>query len=129
MWLFIIGGAISVYLILVAKTAAMNKDPRSQELATRLLAALAESQRPRPDSQKLISNEDGSTYWYPPKPIDIIEGWGLIMSWLIAATPEKSPGQRITILAHAISMIKPYLDKYDYDNFCGLGRNWNGYSY
>jgi len=94
----------------------------------RMLAALAESKQPRPASQKWIRNDDGTSYFDPPSPKDIVQGWGLILKWLVAETPDKSPGQRTTMVAHALSMIKPQLDQYDYANFHGFARNWDGYS-
>ena len=129
MWLAIIGVVVIGFVILmVAKTAAMNSDARSQELVIRLMLALTESKQPRPSSFRLIKNADGSTSYDPPMPRDIIQGWNEVTKWLIAATPDKSPGQRVTMVAHALSLVKPQMDQWDFANFHGFSRNWDGYS-
>lgn len=129
MWLAIFGVvAIGFVIFLVAKTAAMNNDPRSQELAMRLMLALAESKQPRPSKYRLVKNDDGSTSYDPPMPRDVIEGWNEVKKWLVAETPDKSPGQRTTMVAHALSMVKPQMDQWDFANFHGFARNWDGYS-
>lgn len=129
MWLLIIGVALVGFIAFgVIKTAAMNNDPRSQELVARLMLALAESKLPRPKSQKFIRNDDGTSYLDPPTPKNIIEGWADVLRWLVAETPDKSPGQRATMVAHALSVIKPHLDEYDFANFRGFARNWDGHT-
>lgn len=129
MWIIVAVGVVVVAIILmVAKTAGMNSDPLQQELAGRMLGALAESRLPRPSSQRLVKHEDGTTTLEPPAPQDIVEGWADVKRWLVAATPHKSPGQRQTMVAHALSMMKPHLDEWDYDLFRRFGRIWDGYS-
>lgn len=129
MWLVIVGVVVVGFIIfMVAKTAAMNNDPRSQELARRLLADLAESKQPRAASYRLVKNDDGSISYDPPKPRVITESWRDTTKWLVAETPDKSPGQRTTMVAHALSMIKPQMDRWDFANFHGFARNWDGYS-
>lgn len=129
MWLVIAGVVIVGFVIfMVAKTAAMNNDPRSQELALRLLAAFAESKQPRAKSYRLVKNDDGTTSYDPPMPRDIIQGWNDVKKWLVTETPDKSPSQRTTMVAHALSMIKSQMDRWDFANFHGFARNWDGYS-
>lgn len=129
MWLIVIGVVVVGFTIfMVIKTSAMNNDPRSQELAVRMLAAIAESKLPMPTSQRLVKNDDGGFSYLPPKPTPITQGWKDIAKWLVAETPDKSPGQRTTMMAHSLSMIKPQISERDYRDIASLSRQWDGYT-
>lgn len=128
MWLAIIGVVVVGFTIfMVAKTAVMNNDSRSQELAGRMLAAIAESQQPRNDGFKMMTKEDGKL-GLAPQPRDITLGWKDIAKWLVTETPDKSPRQRTTMMAHSLSMIKPQISERDYRNIASLSRQWDGYT-
>lgn len=127
MWLILVGLLVVGFLIFtVAKTGSMNADPLQQELAGRMMAALAESKMPQPAGQRWVKREDGTSAFEPPSPKGIIQGWDDVKRWLVEATPNKSPGERRTMVAHAISMMKPHLDEWDYDLFRRFGRVWGG---
>lgn len=129
MWLLVTGGVVvGLIIYVVVKTAAMNSEPRSQELAGRLMAALAESKQPAPERRKIIRHDDGTITFDPPLTKNIIEGWHDVMHWLVSETPDKSPGQRTTMVAHALSKIKPLVTEYDFANFRGFARAWDGYT-
>ena len=118
----IVGGCF----VVVSRTASMNKDAVQQELAALMMAVLAEAKAEDDGSRKMRRDDNGS--WKLDRPLkrDFIEAWNDVRVFLASRYPSLSIGQRQTKLAHALSLIRPMLDEWDYDLLRRFCRSYNG---